>query len=79
MPLSKSKIKDLNTEIKYYEVLLRKGMLSYSEYEAKRVELIKDYYMKYYDDDTNCLLDYQRDSEPQGLLGAALRVLRKLF
>jgi len=79
MPLSKSKIKDLNAEIKYYEVLLRKGLLSYRDYEAKRVELIKDYYMKYYDDDMNCLLDYKRDTEPHGLLGVAIKLLRKLF
>lgn len=79
MPISKSKLKDLNAEIQYHEVLFRKGRMSFEEYEAKRVELIKEYYMRYYDEDTNCLLDYKKDSEPRGLLGMVISVLRKLF
>jgi len=79
MPLSKSKIKELNADIAYHEVLFRKGRISYEEYEAERQRLIRSYYMKYYDDEMNCLLDYERDSEPKGLLGAAIKLLRKLF
>jgi hypothetical protein len=79
MPISKSKIKDLNAEILYHEVLFRRGKISYEEYEAKRVELIREYYMRYYDEDMNCLLDYKKDSEPDGLLGMVIGVLRKLF
>tara|TARA_R100000808_G_scaffold5550_1_gene16833 strand:+ start:4452 stop:4691 length:240 start_codon:yes stop_codon:yes gene_type:complete len=79
MPLTKSKITELNAEIAYHEVLFRRGKISYEQFEAERHKLIGEYYMKYYDDEMNCLLDYEKDSEPKGLLGVAVKLLRKLF
>ena len=79
MPLSKSKIEELNKEIESQELLYAKGVITYEQYESERASLIRDYYMKYYDDEMNCLLDYEKDSEPDGLLGIAIKLLRKLF
>jgi len=79
MPLSKSKIEELNREIESQELLYSMGMITFQQYMSERASLIRDYYMKYYDDEGNCLLEYERDIEPTGLLGIAIRMLRKLF
>jgi len=80
MPLSKSKIEELNKEIKVLsDKLHAKGTITHEQYESERANLIRDYYMKYYDNESNCVLDYQRDSEPHGLLAIALGIIRKLF
>ena len=79
MPLSKSKIEELNKEISSQEQLYIKGVITEEQYEAERVILIRDYYMKYYEDEAHCMLEYERDSMPEGLLGIALKLLRKLF
>jgi len=79
MPLSKSKIEELNKEISSQEQLYIKGVITEEQYEAERAILIRDYYMKYYEDEAHCMLEYERDSMPEGLLGIALKLLRKLF
>jgi hypothetical protein len=79
MPLSKSKIEELNGDIKTQWNNFSKGIITYKQYESERARLIRDYYMKYYEDEGHCMLEYERDSEPQGLLGIAIRMLRKLF
>ena len=55
------------------------GVITEEQYEAERAILIRDYYMKYYEDEAHCMLEYERDSMPEGLLGIALKILRKLF
>jgi len=79
MPLSRSYIKELNREIAYWTHLYERGDITQDKYLSERAILIRDYYMKYYDEEKNCLLDYEKDTEPKGLVGIALRVLRKLF
>jgi hypothetical protein len=80
MPLTKSKIKDLNAEIQYHEVLFRRGEISYEEYEAKREDLIRKYHMRYREEDLSSLRKYENDSEPpHDLLGILLSMIRKLF
>ena len=79
MPISKTKIKELNSEILYHEILFRKGEISFEEYNKNRMSLISNYYKKYYDDNMNCMLDYENHSEPTGLGGFLLRLVRKLF
>jgi len=79
MPLSKSYIAELNRELAQWTYLYEKRCITQDTYLAERATLIRDYYMKYYDDETNCLLDYEKDSVPEGLLGIVIKLLRKLF
>jgi len=79
MPLSKSYIAELNKEIAHWTYLYERGCITQDTYLVERATLIRDYYMKYYDDEMNCLLDYEKDTEPKGLVGIALKLVRKLF
>jgi len=80
MPLTKSKMEELNAEIAYYEFWFRRGEISYERYMDHREQLIGQYYMKFYDEDMQLLshLDYEKD-EPTGLCGMILRVIKKIF
>jgi len=80
MPLSKSKVEELNAEIAYHEFKFKRGNISYEEFMETRAQLIGEYYMKFYDEDMQLLshLDYEKD-EPAGLFGMILRVIKKIF
>ena len=81
MPLTKSKVDELNAEIAYSEFRFKRGDISYEDYMDERAQLIGQYYMKFYDEDMQLLsnLDYERDEEPPGFLGMILRVIKKIF
>jgi len=81
MPLTKSKIKELNADILYHEIMFKRGKISYEEFMEHRARLIGEYYMKYYDEDMQLhgYLDAHHHDEPQGILGIILQAIKKIF
>ena len=64
---------ELNEDLAHYELQFNRGKISFDEYKEKTRELIKIYYSKYSSEDVYL------DSEPKGLLGMVMKVIRKLF
>tara|TARA_R110000824_G_scaffold294258_3_gene482608 strand:+ start:962 stop:1207 length:246 start_codon:yes stop_codon:yes gene_type:complete len=81
MPLTKSKIKELNADITMHEIMFKRGDISYEELMEHRSRLIGEYYMRYYDEDMQLhgYLDGYHHDEPQGILGIILQALKKIF
>tara|TARA_Y100001938_G_scaffold150560_1_gene242059 strand:- start:756 stop:995 length:240 start_codon:yes stop_codon:yes gene_type:complete len=65
---------ELNTALAYHELQFKRGEISFEEYSRKTKELIKMYYDEAYSSE-----DVYRVSEPKGLLGIIVKMLRKLF
>ena len=64
---------ELNADLTHYEIQFRRGKISFEEYNEKTKELIRVFYSKYSSEDV------YRDSEPKGLVGLVMKLVRKLF
>jgi len=66
---------EMNLKLQQLEKSWRKGNISFDEYNEKSKMLIKNQY----DAEQETPNELHRDREPSGLLGIALRVIRKIF
>ena len=64
---------ELNADLAHHEIQFRRGKISFEEYNEKTKELIRVFYSKYSSEDV------YRDSEPKGLVGLVMKLVRKLF
>ena len=67
---------EMNLKLQQLEKSWRKGEISFQVYNERSKMLIKNQYKKEQDAARN---ELHKDREPTGLLGLALRVIRKIF
>ena len=65
---------EMNLQLQDLEKSWRKGNISFDEYNERSKMLIKERYKE-----EARVSDVDKDNEPTGLLGIALRVIRKIF
>ena len=75
-----TKRQEMNMQLQELEKQWRKGVISFEVYSERSKQLIKDQYIlecKQVEEAHN--KDVNKDHKPTGLLGIALRAIRKIF
>ena len=70
---------EMNIKLANLERMWRRGEISYKEYSERTKQMIKDRYNEEERESERLRNELHKDKEPAGLLGIALRVIRKIF
>ena len=74
-----TKRQEMNMQLQELEKQWRKGVISFEVYSERSKQLIKDQYILECKQAEAHNKDVNKDHKPKGLLGIALRVIRKIF
>ena len=74
-----TKRQEMNMKLQDLEKQWRKGVISFQVYSERSKQLIKDQYLLECKETEAHNKDVHKDHKPTGLLGIALRVIRKIF
>ena len=74
-----TKRQEMNMQLQELEKQWRKGVISFETYSKRSKQLIKNQYLLECKEAEAHNKDVDKDREPTGLLGIALRAIRKIF
>ena len=74
-----TKRQEMNMQLQELEKQWRRGVISFEVYSERSKQLIKNQYILECKESEAHNKDVHKDREPTGLLGLALRVIKKIF